>query len=70
MPMPCLPAAPASPPAGRVFAKINWRVPLMDPLTGEEDFAERSTMQRFVQTVRGRGHLTGAGGARRACKVE
>lgn len=39
----------ASPEEGSVYAKINWRIPLMDPLTGEADFADRSTMQRFVQ---------------------
>ena len=40
----CVPPA-----AGKVYAKINWRIPLTDPLDGDLDFAERSTMQRFVQ---------------------
>lgn len=39
----------ASPEPGRVFAKINWRIPMMDSLTGDPDFVQRSTMQRFVQ---------------------
>jgi hypothetical protein len=41
----------ASPEPGRVFAKINWRIPSSDPLTGDEDFIERSVTQRFVQEV-------------------
>lgn len=46
-----LPPPSIPPPA----AKINWRIPTEDPLTGEADFLQRSTMQRFVQ-VGGRGH--------------
>lgn len=44
----------ASPEPGRVFAKINWRIPSSDPLTGDEDFIERSVTQRFVQVSAGR----------------
>lgn len=39
----------ASPEPGKVFAKINWRIPSTDPLTGDRDFIDRSVMQRFVQ---------------------
>lgn len=35
----------ASPEPGKLFGKINWRIP-----KGDNDFIERSTMQRFVQT--------------------
>jgi len=31
--------------AGVVFGEINWRIPM-----GQDDFIQRSTMQRFVQT--------------------
>ena len=41
--------------AGKVYAKINWRIPLVDPISEEPDFAERSTMQRFVQIVSANG---------------
>lgn len=34
----------ASTEPGKVFGKINWRIP-----TSDGDFLERSTMQRFVQ---------------------
>lgn len=39
----------ASPEPNKVFAKINWRIPMSDALTGDQDFIERSVMQKFVQ---------------------
>ena len=51
----------ASPDPARLVARINWRIPAGVGAGGAPDFAERSTVQTFVQDPANKAHLLNHG---------